>query len=1171
MRATPHDVGRTTVVAVVVTRGSTAFLAETLDAVAAQTRPPDLVLVAAVDDVDLPVETGAQLVPSTVARTFGQAVRVALEHAEATDGWLWLLHDDSAPAPDALAALLRAVELAPSVAVAGCKQVDWYTPELLVEVGVSTSRFGRRMTGLDEAEVDQGQHDGREDVLAVGLAGALVRRDAWDELGGPDPVLGPYGDGLDLCRRARLAGHRVVVVPGAVVRHARGTLRGADVRPGWDARRAAQVRREAFLHQQLVGVPLPLVPVVALLALLSSVVRAAMRLVLKEPHLVVAELWAPWVVLARPRRVLRARRRAARTSTLRRSALRPLQHTTREVVRQFRDRRLAAAEARRTRTAPSELELRELAALRTRRRAGLVAVVLVTLGLTAVVVGSQVSAVLGGARLVGGTLPFGDADLGGLWSTVRSWWVETGLGSPAPPDPFLLVLVPPVAVLGSVGHAGAALVLGALVLSGVGAWFAAGAATRSVALRMWAALVWTAAPPLLTGLDQVRIGALLTHVALPWAVLGLASALGVARVDSVQSGLVDAQRVARGDDAQRVARDDDAQRVARDDDAQPVLRGDREAGTAVPEEPETANDDPALGPEPATAKHAVELVASVRPTRLSIAPTRPEPAPSPETTPSPEPAPIPGPETTLGAAAARDEGARRPAPAAPALPRTAEPSLAAAAGAGLALCLVTAGTPALLPAVLLAVLVVALVRPRRRLWWVVVPPLALHAPTLATVVADPERWRVLLAAPGLPVPVTGAPAWQQLLGWPSGPAGLPGVLPGDAAWVPGGVLVLLAVLALAVRPKAVRVVRLGWVAAALGLATAVAMSHVLVVPAGDVLTAPWSGGAVSLTVAGLLTAALVGAGRVSHRLSTARFGLRHVAVALLAVLAAGAPAALLGAWVVQSRSTPPALTATEQPVVPAAGTQLQSSPDAVRVLRLEAGDEVSATLLTGDGRQLTGTQRVPIADGVVGAPGQARQVSPDDADTELAQAAADLTVRTASASGELADLGVGAVLVPPAPGGGSAKRTRLVGVLDATAGLERVTETDAGILWRVSTEKRAVAWARLVQGTADQFGQVLGPVPADGRAVDIDVPSGPDGRLLVLAERADPAWRAWLDGAPLRAVETGWRQAFEVGSGRGHLVVRYQPAEQQPWQILQLIVLGATTLLAVPVRRRRSR
>lgn len=42
----------------------------------------------------------------------------------AEDAWLWLLQDDSTAAASALQRLLRAVEISPSVAVAGCKVLD---------------------------------------------------------------------------------------------------------------------------------------------------------------------------------------------------------------------------------------------------------------------------------------------------------------------------------------------------------------------------------------------------------------------------------------------------------------------------------------------------------------------------------------------------------------------------------------------------------------------------------------------------------------------------------------------------------------------------------------------------------------------------------------------------------------------------------------------------------------------------------------------------------------------------------------------------------------------------------------------------------------------------------------------------------------------------------------
>ncbi|MCV2394162.1 glycosyltransferase [Actinotalea sp. M2MS4P-6] len=1093
-----RDPAALTAAAVVVTHGVTGFLAETLTALAAQDRAPESVLVVdvagtpdAVTDavVDAwPEGRRPTVVDAPGARTFGEAVRRALAAVDLDAGWLWLLHDDSAPRPEALGRLLRAVEIAPSVAVAGCKQVDWDDPARLIQVGLSTSRFGRRMTGLDDHEVDQGQHDGREDVLAVGLAGALVRRDVWDVLGGPDRALGPYGDGLDLCRRARLAGHRVVVVPRAEVRHAQASLRGAAVRPGWDARRSVQARREAFLHQQLVGVPALLVPVVALLALGSSLVRAGMRLTTKEPHLVLAELLAPWVVLARPGRVLVARRRAARVAVQRRSALRPLQRDTRSVLRQVRDRRLAAAEARRTRNAPSELELRELAALRTRRRAGLAVVVLAGIALTVLTVGSAIGAVLSGARLSGGTLAFGDAGPGEVWSAIGSWWVQADLGHPAAPDPLLTVLAPATALLGTIGGASALVVLGAWVLAGVGAWFAAGAATRSVVVRLWAAATWTAAPALLVGLDQVRLGGLLTHVALPWVLLGVARAVGVARVDAVASGLVGAQHVSRDD---------------------------TDGG---------ADDEPRTGDAPDEAAETAE--------------------------------------TALVQAGPRSDGtAERPAPQPV---ETAEPSFAAAAGAGLAACVATAGTPALLPVLLVALVAVAVLRPRRRLWWVAVPPLVLSGPLLVWVAVDPQRWRALVAAPGLAVPAAPAVAWQQALGWP-----VPvDTVPLWVALLPGAVLAVVAVLSLAIRPPAVRAVRLGWLVAALGLATAIGLGHLGVVLGDGLLGPTWTGGAVSTVLAGLLVAALVGVGRLRQALTRVAFGWRHVGAGLLAALALAAPVALLGTWVVRA-SHPSALEVSDTAVVPAVGLQLQASDDAARVLELvPSGSELHVTLLRGDGVQLIDTSRAVTGTAVTGDPLAPEPAAPDDAETELADAAAGLTVGAQGVADQLADLAVGAVLVPPSQ---DPARAELVGLLDATDGLERVTETEAGVIWRVASDDRTVAWARVVRGSAEQFGEVLEPVASSDGRIATELDAGPSDRLLVLAERADPGWHAWLDGVPLRSVETGWRQAFELGGDSGRLVVRHEETGQHVWLLVQLVVLGATVLLAVPTRRRRTR
>lgn len=1108
------------VTAVVVTEGLTDYLSRTLSALAAQTRPPTSVLVADVADqidpalVDLvqriwATGTGPRVsvIGTPGSRTFGDAVRAVLVAARSTSNpstWLWLLHDDSAPEPSALAELLRAVEIAPSVAIAGCKQQSWADPARVLEVGLSTSRFGRRMTGLDTPEVDQGQHDARDDVLAVGTAGALVRRDVWDDLSGTDPALGPYGDGLDLSRRARLAGHRVVVVPSAVVRHAKASLPvgGLLGREGWDARRSTQARRAAYLHGQLSGVPVVLVPAVVLLALASSVVRALGRVVIKEPNLVVAELAAPWVAFARPGRIVAARRRARQSRVLPRRALRPLQASWRDVARQLYDRRLDAAEGRRTRSAPSELELSELAALRSRRRGTLAAVVVAGLVVSVLVFAGLLAT--GDVRVAGGALAFGDAGVGALWSAATSWWVDSGFGGPAPPEPFWAVLLPLTALLGTVGQAAVALMVTSILLAAVGAWFAAGALTRSVGLRAWAALVWAGAPALLTSIEAGRLSVVVAHAALPWFALGVARGIGVARIDVVQSGLVGAQRVARP--------------TAHDD-----------AGAVRPAEPAT---------EPGTTE-PVDPDESVYPvaTRPDLPPVR----------------------------------------------ATADPSLAAAAGAALALVVATAAAPVLLPAALVLLGAVALVgRRRRRLAWIAVPALVLHGPMIAAAVAGDGWWRVLIAEPVLPVAQTAAPALHQLLGWPVAPpewTSLSGVLPeqvggGVVALVATGLLVLLALPALLLPVPAARVARIGWVAAAIGLAAAAlaARTPVGVAQAVDATGEPaWvavnasSAPGVSLVVAGLLLAALVGSSHIRGALARRRFGWRQLTVGVVTLVAVAGPGATLGLWTWEHRGGAGLEPrASEVSVVPAAGRQMQRSAESSRVLmlQLEPDGAVRATLLRHDGTQLTEQSRLANLRDLV--------ASADAAEGELADVAARLVVgASGDGAGDLGRLGVGAVLVPVEPAGTT--RTELVGRLDATPGLERVTETESGVIWRVDAAGAGTtaAWARLVEDAADDAAGPQAVPAADGR-VDTAIGPGAQGRRLVLAERADPGWHAELDGRPLRAVPTTWHQTFEVGADSGRLVVGHAPVARTPWLVVQAGVLLITVLLALPVRRRRG-
>ncbi|PRZ06528.1 GT2 family glycosyltransferase [Isoptericola sp. CG 20/1183] len=550
-----------TVTTVVVTQGRTPFLQATLDAVAAQDRAPEDVVVVDVDTTESTAGHtdlrmgGRRFVGGAGARTLGEAVDRALAVADLPPStWLWILHDDSVPAPDALGRLLRAVEHSAAVAVAGCKQRRWQVdddghapapdparPGLLVEVGYTVSPLGRRMTGVDDTEIDQGQHDAREDVLAVGLAGALVRRGVWTALGGTDPELGRFGDSLDLCRRARLAGHRVVVVPDAVVHHAQASLRGLRglrghrVPAGSGASAAsAYARRRSQLYARLVGVPLPLLPVAAVAMLVWAPFAAAYRLALKRPAQARDELLAPVVTVLRVVPWVRGRRRAARTRTQPRRVLRPLQAGWRQVAAERRDARLARAEAQRVVWQPSDLERTELRGLARRRRTALATVLLAAVAVAAAAFGPWQGVLADGGRVVGGALLPAPADLATAAEAATSGWVRDGLGTGAPADPLLLVLTLLTAVAGgSTQVAVNVLIVAALPLAALGGWFAAGTVTRSVWARAAAALVWTAAPGFLESLGTGRVGALLAHLTLPWVVVAVARAVGAHARDTV--------------------------------------------------------------------------------------------------------------------------------------------------------------------------------------------------------------------------------------------------------------------------------------------------------------------------------------------------------------------------------------------------------------------------------------------------------------------------------------------------------------------------------------------------------------------------------------------------------------------------------------------------------------
>ena len=156
--------------------------------------------------------------------------------------------------------------------VLGPKVLDGQDRRTLREAGVSIDRAGRRVTGIEPGEIDQGQHDHNKAVLAVGSAGMLVRRDVWDQLGGFDTRLRLFRDDLDFCWRVQAAGYRVQVVTDAVLYHRELAARRRRPTEGGGSRRLD--RRNALY---VLAVNLPLLAMLWIVggAVVGSIIRAA--------------------------------------------------------------------------------------------------------------------------------------------------------------------------------------------------------------------------------------------------------------------------------------------------------------------------------------------------------------------------------------------------------------------------------------------------------------------------------------------------------------------------------------------------------------------------------------------------------------------------------------------------------------------------------------------------------------------------------------------------------------------------------------------------------------------------------------------------------------------------------------------------------------------------------
>jgi GT2 family glycosyltransferase len=308
------------VTAILVVHDGATWLPEVVAAVTSQKRKVDAII--AVDtgseDTSVKLLKGARIPVLTMDREtgFGDAVAQAVSTLPEIDTdsdeeeWLWIVHDDLAPHNKALRTMLEAVTDRPNVVMAGPKLLGWHDHHHLLEVGISIAGNGARWTGLEDNEYDQGQHDGVKDVLSVSTAGALIRRDVFEDLGGFDPNLELFRDDVDFGWRVRTAGHSVIAVTDAIAFHAEASAserRSVDVHGAFLHRPRLLDRRNAA-YVLLANSSWWTLPLLTLQILSGAVLRSLGYLFAKLPGYASDEILAIGSLFLKPNELIQARR-----------------------------------------------------------------------------------------------------------------------------------------------------------------------------------------------------------------------------------------------------------------------------------------------------------------------------------------------------------------------------------------------------------------------------------------------------------------------------------------------------------------------------------------------------------------------------------------------------------------------------------------------------------------------------------------------------------------------------------------------------------------------------------------------------------------------------------------------------------------------------------------------
>jgi hypothetical protein len=384
---------------------------------------------------------------------------------------------------------------------------------------------------MESHEYDQGQHDGVRDVLSVSTAGALIRRDVVEELGGYDPQLALVRDDVDCGWRIRMAGHSVIVVTDSVAFHAQAAAserRSVDVE-GAFLHRPLLLDRRNSAYVLLANSSAWLLPWLILQLITSAAVRSIGYLIAKLPGYASDEILAIASLVFRPA-ILRAARKERRIHRL--LPPRVIADFIPPRFTQYRNGLNNFLESIRDRVfakLPTDNDIDEefnddadlLTPVKVINWGSVLKRPQVVLGISLFVFillssRSRFGSLIGGALA---TTPHGTSS---LWRSYIESWHQVGMGSSAPTPPWVALLsLLSILFFGKPAVLITALIFVAPALMAFSAYKFLRIVTTNSWLRVSASMLYAISPVAIASVNTGRLGTLVLLILLPWIVASI--------------------------------------------------------------------------------------------------------------------------------------------------------------------------------------------------------------------------------------------------------------------------------------------------------------------------------------------------------------------------------------------------------------------------------------------------------------------------------------------------------------------------------------------------------------------------------------------------------------------------------------------------------------------------